>query len=204
MFAGKPIIGIVGGIGSGKSFVADLLGGMGCLVIHSDEQAHQAYRRPAVRETLRQWWGDEVFDKAGEVDRAAVALRVFSNRDSRQRLEKLIHPVIDELRKTAMSAAPASAVAFVWDAPLLFEAGLNSQCDAVVFVEAPLDVRIERASRQRGWDRAELLKREKSQLPLDKKHEMSDYMVRNAADVDQVRDQLRVVLSRILAQAARR
>ena len=91
LFFGKPIIGIVGGIGSGKSFVADLFGELGCLVIKSDEQVYQVYRLPEVKQTLRDWWGVEVFDTAGEVSRPAVAKRVFNDSQQRQRLERLVH-----------------------------------------------------------------------------------------------------------------
>ncbi|HWE97992.1 MAG TPA: dephospho-CoA kinase, partial [Tepidisphaeraceae bacterium] len=66
MFSGKPIIGIVGGIGSGKSFIARIFGEFGCRVIDSDAQVREAYRDPHVRETLASWWGPEVM-KGGEV-----------------------------------------------------------------------------------------------------------------------------------------
>src|SRR5438034_11088123 len=87
VFAGKPIIGIVGGIGSGKSFVANLFGELGCLVIDSDAQVREAYLDPEVKVKLRQWWGAGVFDAAGDVDRAAVARIVFSSDPERQQLE---------------------------------------------------------------------------------------------------------------------
>lgn len=203
MFAGKPIIGIVGGIGSGKSYIADRFGELGCLVIKSDDQVRQAYNDPRVKQTIRQWWGDEVFDASGEVNRRAIAARVFDDSAQRTRLEQLLHPMIAEERDRMMAQAAddPSIVAYVWDAPLLFEAGLHRQCDAVVFVEAPLQTRLERV-RQRGWDRQELEKREKSQLPLDNKKEMSDHVINNTAGAACVRSQVRDVLSRILARTA--
>lgn len=201
MYANKPVIGIAGGIGSGKSFVAALFGEAGCLVINSDEQVAEAYALPDVREALRAWWGDSAFKPDGAIDRRAIAGRVFADPAERVRLEQLLHPIVDRLRAAAMAAAAGDpeVLAFVWDTPLLFETGLHRQCDAVVFVETPLDVRQARVARRSGWDDAELGRREKFQLPLDNKQGMSEYNIRNTAGADQARIQVRETLSRILA-----
>src|SRR5262249_17030810 len=154
MFAGKPIIGIAGGIGSGKTFVANLFGEMGCLVISADELVRQVHADPQVKEALRQWWGDAVFDANGQLDPSPVAKKIFNQPDQRQRLEQLLHPLVNQRRQAIMEAksADAQVLAFVWDTPLLFETGLNKKCDSVVFVEAPQAVRLARVSQIRGWD----------------------------------------------------
>lgn len=201
MYAGKPVIGIAGGIGSGKSFVAKLFGELGCLVISSDDQVRDAYCDPKVLQTLRSWWGDGIVASTGEVDRKAIARKVFADPVERKRLEQLLHPLVHGARDRAMAAHAndAQVIAFAWDTPLLFEVGLDKQCDAVVFVDAPREVRLARLQQERQWTEAELERREKSQMPLDKKREISDYVINNAAGADQVRDQVREVLSRILA-----
>ena len=206
MVAGKPIIGITGGIGSGKSFVAQLFGELGCHVIDSDARARSAFGDPQIRQTLREWWGDQIFLPDGGIDRAWIARKVFADPDARRRLEGLIHPWIEKNRLSEMMqfASDPKILAFVWDAPLLFEAGSVKQCDAVVFVEAPLQLRSERVGRSRGWGPDELGRRENSQWPLDKKRELSDYVVNNTADAAQVRDQVRELFPRILAAIARR
>jgi dephospho-CoA kinase len=196
----KPIIGIAGGIGSGKSFVAALFGELGCLVISSDDQVRDAYRDPRVLATLREWWGDGVLTPAGEVNKRVVAQRIFASPIERQRLERLLHPMVNEARERAMASVSMdpAVVAFVWDTPLLFETGLHAKCDALVFVEAPQAVRLARVQSSRGWDAAELERRENSQMPLDMKRKLSQYVVENTADADVVRGQVRAVLSRIL------
>src|ERR1700712_2002924 len=98
MFHGKPIIGISGGIGSGKSFVARLFGELGCVVIDSDAQVRIAYDLPRVKQALREWWGDGVFDAGGNVSRSAVARRVFADPAERARLEGLLHPLVAQMR----------------------------------------------------------------------------------------------------------
>lgn len=202
MYHAKPIIGIAGGIGSGKSFVARLFGEFGCYIIDSDRQVREAYQDPGVQATLRQWWGAEVFSPNGELNRSAVGKKVFADPAERRRLETLVHPQVAAARDREMASHgnDAQVLAFVWDTPLLFEAGLRDRCDAVVFVDAPRDLRLRRVQETRGWDAAELLRRENLQLDLDRKKELSDYVVTNTADAGSVRAQVRHVLSRILAQ----
>ena len=147
-----------------------------------------------------------MFRADGEINRPAVAKMVFADEAERRRLEGLIHPWVAEARRREMSAAAEDpqVLAYVWDTPLLFEAGLNSECDVVVFVDAPAEQRLARVRRGRGWDEAELLQRQKSQWPLDKKQRISDYVVTNTADADDARGQVREVLSRILARSSKR
>ena len=204
MYAGKPIIGIAGGIGSGKSFVARLFADEGCLVIAADEQVRALYADPEVKRMLREWWGESVFNSQGEVDRHAVAMRVFDRPEEKRRLEELIHPRVAAMRDAAMAAAAddPQVVAFVWDIPLLFEVGLSDRCDAIVFVEAPLEQRLARVRQTRGWEESELLRREKLQHPLDIKRGMSNYMLQNTADVGFARRQVREILTRILPPRA--
>jgi dephospho-CoA kinase len=201
MFQGKPIIGIAGGIGSGKSMVARFLADLGCYVIDSDELSRQAYRKSEVVQTLQSWWGDAIVHPDGSVDRRAVAKRVFSDETQLRKLEGLIHPLVEQSRRQAMDLAIGKnpdLPAFVWDSPLLFESGLAARCDAVIFVQTPLAQRVARVGQTRGWDQAELTRRENLQWPLDKKREISDYVVVNTADAEYARSQVNQVLSRTL------
>lgn len=200
MFAGRPIIGVVGGIGAGKSLVARAFGELGCLVIDADEQIGRAYQRDDVRRTLRQWWGEQAVSPDGAVNRPFIAQRVFTCDGERRRLESLLHPIIADMRRQAMEAAASDprVVAFVWDAPLLIEAGLHRECDAIVFVDAPDKLRRQRVLQSRLWNADEWERREKTQLPLDKKRRLANYVVTNAAGADDVRRQVREVLFRIL------
>jgi dephospho-CoA kinase len=175
VFHDKPVIGIAGGIGSGKSFIARLFGEMGCCVIHADDQIRLAYDDPTIRQTLEQWWGSSIFKPDGSINRPEIARRIFSDHSDRIRLETLLHPWIATQRDQIMadSAKNPEILAFIWDTPLLFEAGLDKDCDAVVFVDAPEDTRFLRVSQTRGWDKTEIIRREKLQWPLDKKRKMS-------------------------------
>jgi dephospho-CoA kinase len=210
MFHGVPIIGIAGGIGSGKSHIARLFGEMGCVVIDSDAQVAEVYRDPMVLHVLRGWWGPEVIGVDGRINRKAIASRVFADRDQRKRLEQLLHPQVNRRREVAMATAIAQNLqpkAFVWDTPLLFETGLYKQCDALVFVDTPLELRQKRVL-ERGWSPEELAKRENLQWPLDKKRALCNDVIVNSdpgeRGANDSRGQVGQVLSRILARLSNR
>lgn len=193
-----PVIGLAGGIGSGKSTVADILERLGCVVSRSDREGRAALRDPEIRDTLVVWWGPSMLDGDGAIDRQRVAEIVFSDRAERDRLEKLTHPWIEARRRDLFAAASPDAPAFVIDAPLLFEAGVNEECDAVIFVEAGRDERIRRVRTDRGWTEREARRREDSQLPLDVKRSGADYVIRNDGDLSALETQVRTVLETII------
>lgn len=179
---GAMVIGLVGGVGAGKSAVARVLGEMGYLVIDADRDAKAALDRPEVVGTLVGWWGKGVLKEDGRVDRARVAEIVFSDAKERAKLEGLIHPLVKSeraglLRRAAEEGRPGAVI----DAPLLFEAGSDAECDAVIFVDAPRHVRAERVQRTRGWSVEELERREKAQVSLEEKRRRSDAVVVNDA-----------------------
>lgn len=194
----KPIIGIAGGIGSGKSTVADILGELGCVVARSDEDARAVLQEPEVREQLLAWWGRAILTDDGELDRRAISRIVFNDPAERKRLEGLTHPRIEARRRRQFADAPADTKAFVIDAPLLYEVGLDRECHAVIFIETPRPVRLERVMEGRGWDEAEFDHRERSQLALDEKRRRAEYVVRNEGNRDALRAAVAAVLKEIL------
>lgn len=182
--AGGPVVlGIAGGIGSGKSTVAREFAKLGWVIIDSDSEAKAALMLPDVKATLEEWWGSGVLDPQGEVNRTSVGEIVFADEAQRKRLEGLIHPLVAKCRRAAIASATAKSgripPGVVYDAPLLFEAGLDKECDAVVFVEASEGVRIGRTKRTRGWDEAEYLRRQAAQWPLERKKSLCRFVIQN-------------------------
>ena len=202
MFAHRPIIGIAGGIGAGKSHVARLFEQLGCCRVDSDEMVRAAYTHPEVKAAVLERFGENAFDAAGNVDRKALAKTVFTDADARRFLEKLLHPIANKARVELMHAAARDerVVAFAWDSPLLFEAGLDRFCDVTVFVDCPRADRLARVA-ERGWDAAELDRREKAQLPLDKKAALAQYRLANAASDPATRGRVEPILQAILDRA---
>jgi dephospho-CoA kinase len=200
MISRKPVIGVVGGVGSGKSQVARILGDLGAAWLSADELAHEAYQAESVKATIRSIWGPEVFTAASEVDRKALAQRVFASQSDLRRLEMVIHPWIARRRDeicTSLASRP-DIKAFVADSPLLFEANLDVECDCILFVDCDLEIRARRVRETRGWNKQELLRREKRQLPLDFKRDRADYIVDNNSDLEALVRAVQCVWARIL------
>ena len=201
--ASPPIIGLTGGIGSGKSTVARILRILGCTVSESDDAARAALRDPDIRREIVSWWGEGILGDDGEIDRGRVAAIVFGDAGERRRLETLTHPWIEQRRRELFAAAPPEARALVIDAPLLMEAGLDATCDAVIFVEADRAVRQARVRAARGWDDAMLAAREDSQLPLDAKRNRADYVVANNGALSDLLERVTSILDQIAPPAGR-
>jgi len=194
----KPIIGLTGGIGSGKSEVSKILAELGCVVADSDGMARQVLKEEDVRDEIVRWWGHRVLDDAWQVNRAAVASIVFNDPEQRKKLEGLVHPRVEAMRRALFASAADSAPALVIDAPLLVEAGLDAECDSIWFIDAPREQRLERVRAQRGWDADELARREESQMPLDEKRSRADHVIANDGDRQHLSEQVRRFLNEIL------
>ena len=195
----KPIIGITGGIGSGKSTVARMFAELGCAVIDADELAQAALDDPQVAARLREWWGEGVIGPDGRTDRQAVGKIVFDNPEQLDRLENLIHPRVNAgrqaLRRKYLSDPEIRAI--VEDCPLLYEAGLDGEVDVAIFVATSRQTRLARVAESRGWTDGDLARREKNQLSLDIKASRADYVIDNDAREQETFSHVRGVLSKI-------
>ncbi|MHB1155220.1 MAG: dephospho-CoA kinase [Phycisphaerales bacterium] len=198
----KPILGLVGGIGSGKSAVARVFASLGGRVIDADADAKRALLDPAVIDELVGWWGKEVLDTEGRIDRHAVASIVFHDPAQKKRLESLIHPIVAMRRDEQIEQAMADDAAkfIVLDVPLLLEAGYDKLCDRIIFVDTDRPTRLTRLHQFRGpgWDDQELARREKNQWPLDKKKKLADDVVDNNASEAAILTQVSRILRSIL------
>lgn len=202
--ARRPIIvGLTGSIGAGKSTAARMFAELGCLVIDSDAEAKAALDLPEIRSSLRAWWGDGVIDGSGRVDRKAVAEIVFGNPDERARLERLVHPLVRKSREEMIDrAARDGASMVVVDVPLLYEAGVDRECDAVIYIDAPREVRLARTA-ARGWTQAELARREAAQWPIADKKNRADERIENGGTLDDLRQAVAEAAGRIRARPLR-
>jgi dephospho-CoA kinase len=198
----KPIIGLAGGIGSGKSTVAKILSELGAGVIDSDALARQELNSEEVKTALRRWWGDDVFLSDGNVARQMIAKIVFGDSSQRHRLEALLHPRISVRREVMISEFekdPRIRMVVI-DSPLLYETDLDLMCDAVIFVEASQEQRGARSEKERGWPDGEVNRREKLQLGLDTKRARADYICSNNSSLSDLHRDIERIVARILSQ----
>lgn len=197
----KPVIGLAGGIGAGKSVVARVFESLGAAIVDSDRQGHEQLGDPEVVATLRLWWGDSICTAGGVIDRKVVAGIVFEDPAQLKRLEEYLYPRIERCREALFlryDADPAIR-AIVLDSPKLFESGLSETCDAVVFVDASREVRLARLDRARGWTAQELDRREKLQNPLDRKKAAADHIVDNHSSIARLEPCVERILSSVIA-----
>src|SRR5689334_7151760 len=194
------VLGVLGGIASGKSAVARMLAGPDGVLVDADEEARRVLEEPAVRAELRRAFGPETFLPDGSPDRAKLAARVFASRADRERLEALTHPRIrDRIRRAIESALERGVPRIVLDVPLLVENeaqhGLLARCHELWFVDARPELRDARARLARGWQAGEVERRERHQLPLAEKRALADVVITNEGTVAELEAAVRRTLA---------
>jgi dephospho-CoA kinase len=189
------VLGLLGGIGSGKTAVASLFAEQGALVIDADALVSALHATPEVQAAIRERWGDGMFRVDGELDRARMADAVFDRPEELAELNAILHPKVIERVRRLVSECPAELC--VIDAPLLMECGLDSLCDATVFVECEPSMRRHRVVAARAWSPEEIIRRERKQIPLVEKCERADYVVNNSGDMAATRKQVQRIFQQV-------
>jgi dephospho-CoA kinase len=181
-------IGLIGGVASGKSEVARMLAAHGATILDADKVGHDVLRDPEVIQILLQRWGPSILNAQGEINRSAVAAIVFApgREADRQFLNEVSHPrIAARLAEQLQARRAAKCPVAILDAALLLEAGWDSLCDEIVFVDVPREARLDRA-RARGWDDAELSRRERTQLPLAEKRARATIRLDNSGSKEKL------------------
>jgi dephospho-CoA kinase len=194
----KPVVGLIGGMGSGKSLVAEALARCGAKVVSGDELGHEALRQPDILTRAVERWGSGVLDQKGAIDRRRVAQIVFADPQQRRALEELVFPWIQRRIQEEIAAAQADPgiALVVLDAAIMLEAGWSEACDRLIFVDAPRDLRLKRLADQRGWSAAEVEAREQAQMPLAEKQRRADVSLNNTGSPEQLLVQVKDLLRR--------
>jgi dephospho-CoA kinase len=195
------MVGLTGGIGAGKSAVAERFAALGAVVIDADVLAREAVApgTEGLAEVVAAF-GASVLDDAGALDRAALGRVVFGDEEARRRLESIIHPRVRARTAELVAAAPPDAVV-VNDVPLLVEAGYRNRFTLVIVVQAPLEVRIERLARTRGMSRAEAGSRIAAQATDEQRREVADVVIDNDGTLEQLRARVDAVWTDVLLPA---
>jgi len=191
------ILGLTGGIGSGKSSVAEMFKDEGAYVIDFDYFARVVVEpdTPAWRDIV-DYFGQEILSPDRTLNRSKLAEIVFSDAQSRKALEGFTHPRIFEKRDTLLKdikTKDPKAIVIV-DVPLLFELSLNKNFGKIILVYVSRDVQIERAIQRGVLTKEEVEKRLKAQIPIDEKTLLSDYIINNEGSLKNTRDQVRKVI----------
>ena len=197
MSSRKPILGLIGAIGAGKSTVAEILAGHGGAVVNADAVGHDALDQDPIRESIAARW-QNVLRSDGRVDRRKVAEVVFAKPDERKALEAMVFPYIRRKCEEAMEVAQHNATRkfIVLDAAVMIEAGWTKVCDKLIYVEAPRELRLHRLAARSGWSDADLTAREAAQMPAEEKKQYADVILENA----NTRQELETAIVRLLTE----
>lgn len=185
-----PIIGVIGGIGSGKTALTTAVGQiLKVCRLDADSVGHDVLKLSSIKDRLRNVFGSGVFQSDGDVSRPELAKLVFGETEvqkhARKQLEDIVHPEIRRtLEKQLKEFQEAQTCDVIMlDAALMLEAGWSKVCDAIVFLDVPDEVRLQRVA-QRGWSGDEFRRREASQLSLAAKRAQADVIIDNSRSIE--------------------
>lgn len=198
----KPIIGILGGVGSGKSTIAGQFARLGCAVIDADEIAHNLLERKDLRKEIIARFGREILTRGGKIDRRKLAGIVFADAKKIKALNKMIHPLVfKEVTKLIKKANSQSRVkAIVLDMPLLMEVGWAKRCDKLIFVKCRQRTRAKRSQKKGIFSIKMLKNREKFQISLDKKEAITDNTIDNNSGFSALAGQVTDIFSGLMGK----
>ena len=202
----KPVIGLTGGIASGKSAVAAMFGDLGIPVVDADALAREvvAPGTPGLARVVDAF-GPEVLAADGTLDRARVGARVFADADDRRRLNAILHPLIAAagLQRLAALERESDAPYVLYEAALLVETGGAKQFSKLIVVAASESTQLERLMRREGLSHADAQARIDAQLPLEDKIALADHVIWNDGSRDETRGQVDAVHATLVAEATR-
>ena len=196
----KPIIGILGGIGSGKSTVAGAFGRLGCRVIDADKLSHKLLDKKKIKDRIVSCFGRDVVGRNGKIDRRKLAEAAFSSRKNAAKLNKIIHQDVLERTKQLINQYNQlkRVKVIVLDIPLLAEIGWDKKCDKLVFVDCSRPQRLKRARKMGIFNARQLKNRENFQFSLDRKIKIADNIIDNNTDYPSMRRQVKEIFTNIV------
>ncbi len=200
------VVGLTGGIASGKSTVSRMFEEAGVPVICADELAREAVDpgSPLLGE-IRRLFGDAVIDRQGRLDRAAMARLVFQDASRRKILESIVHPwVMAETQRRIKELATQGHAVVVVDVPLLYEVGWKAAFDQVIVVYVPDAIQAARLTERNEMDPLEVSARLRAQMPIEEKRKRADVVVDNSGTIEETRRQVEKVLAALRIAAIER
>ena len=194
------LVGLTGGVATGKSTVANMFKQCGAVVIDADQLAYDVVRpgKPAWREIVKTF-GKTVLNPDRTLNRQALGAIAFRTPAKRRALEAIIHPRVarEQVRLTRLAARKDSQAVVIYDVPLLFEAGIDKRVDQTIVVTAAREAQIARLKKRNGLSGAEALRRIRSQLPMAKKIQQADHVINGTLPRPSLRKQVGQLFRRL-------
>jgi len=185
----RIILGITGSFGTGKSTAARIFKLLGAEIIDADKIAHRIIRpQTRIYKKLINAFGKDIVNKDRTINRNKLAKTVFGNKNSLQRLNKLIHPKVIRVIRCKIKSSKAKFI--IIDAPLLIEAGLSKMADKLIVVKANREIQLKRLRKKFSFTMGEILKRIRYQIPLKEKVRMADFVIDNSKTLENTKRQV--------------
>lgn len=183
-------VGLTGGVASGKSTVSAILAELGAVVIDADALAREVVARgtPGLAAVVAEF-GPDLLTADGDLDRPAMGRLVFADETARRRLEAIVHPLVFE-RIVALEEAATGAPMVVHDIPLLAESGRAATFDAVIVVDTPRELQVERMTRDRGWSEDDAVSRIEAQASREDRRAIATHVIDNTGSLAALRDRV--------------
>ena len=199
------LVGLTGGIATGKSTVAGMFKRCGATVIDADALAREVVQpgKPAWREIVGTF-GKTVLNSDHTLNRQTLGVRVFGHPAKLRRLERIIHPRVarEQIRLTKQAARNDPKAVAIYDVPLLFEAGIDTRVDTTIVVTADRETQIARLKKRNGLSRTDAIRRIKSQMPLQKKCLLADVQIDGTKRLNQLQVEVRSYYRHFLRRAS--
>jgi len=196
----KPVIGILGGIGAGKSTTAAEFEKLGCGLIDADKIAHQLLDEPEIKQKVIEAFGSSILEKDNKIGRKKLADIVFADRGKLLQLNNIIHPAVlaraEQLIEQFNSRQDVKAI--VLDMPLLVEVGWEKRCEKLIFIDCKAEKRAERSRKTHLFDENQLKIRENLQISLDKKQAIAENTIDNNSELSALKKQVAEIFSNIV------
>ena len=195
-------VGLTGGVASGKSTVAKVLAELGAVVIDADAIAREVVARgtPGLDAVVAEF-GPGLLTPEGDLDRPAMGRLVFGDEAARRRLEAIVHPLVFERYAELEGSAPEGALV-VHDIPLLVESGRGADFDAVIVVDVPRELQVERMLRDRGWTREDAESRIAAQATREQRLAVATHVIENTGTLEDLRARVEAIHADLLARGA--
>ena len=191
------ILGLTGGIGTGKSTVAKMLREKNIPVVDTDSISKEIIEYPEIIEKIKAEISSKIFNNENKLDRKKLSERVFENKDKLKKLNEIMHPVILKKMWEEVEKLKKDYKIIVVDIPLLFEINMENEVDKVLLIYSSKEIQIERIMNRDGRTREEAIKIINSQMPLYKKREKSDYIIQNNDSLEKLKKNLDKVVQKL-------
>ncbi len=187
------IIGLTGGIGSGKSTAAGFLADLGAVVMDLDKTGHEVLKQKEIRDRLVGEFGGDILDTNGEIDRSRLGKKVFSDKDALSKLNAIVHPAIDKVVEEKIGKLRRRGEKMVvLEAAAMLEAGRDWQVDEVWVTATPEDVVLQRLSTRQDYSEEDVKARIRFQITNEERIRQADVVITNDGTLEELRDKIKI------------